>query len=95
MVSGQVSHELQVDVSASQAWHLYGTLALARFVEHTLTDVIDKIEVEQGDGELGTILEVTFAPGLRGPGWHKEKFTMVDNEKQVKEVHVIEDGYLE
>ncbi|PRQ60724.1 putative (S)-norcoclaurine synthase [Rosa chinensis] len=95
MVSGQVSHELEVEVSASQAWELYGTLGIARLVEQTFTDVIDKIEVEQGDGEQGTILKLTFAPGFPGPGWHKEKFTMVDNEKRMKEVHVIEGGYLE
>ena len=33
--------------------------------------------------------------GIPGPGWHKEKFTVVDNEKMEKEVEVIEGGYLE
>ncbi|XP_050386509.1 norbelladine synthase-like [Argentina anserina] len=95
MVSGTVSHELEVEVSASQAWELYGTLGIARLLEQNFTDIIAKIEVEQGDGEQGTILKLIFAPGMPGPGWHKEKFTMVDNEKRVKEVEVIEGGYLE
>ncbi|KAK9914117.1 hypothetical protein M0R45_037913 [Rubus argutus] len=92
VVSGQVSHELEVEVSASQAWKLYGTLALAKLVEQTLTDVIHKIEVEQGDGEVGTILKLTFAPGVAGTGWQKEKFTAIDNEKRVKEVELIEEA---
>lgn len=53
-----------MEVPASQAWELYGTLGIARLVEQSLTDVISKIEVEQGDGEQGTILKLTFAPGL-------------------------------
>ncbi|XP_004307852.1 PREDICTED: S-norcoclaurine synthase-like isoform X1 [Fragaria vesca subsp. vesca] len=95
VISGKASHELEVEVPASQAWELYGTLGIARLVEQSLSDVISKIEVEQGDGEQGTILKLTFAPGIPGPGWHKEKFTMVDNEKRVKEVEVVEGGYRE
>ncbi|KAM5557967.1 norbelladine synthase-like [Rosa sericea] len=95
VVGGQVSHELEVQVCASQAWELMGTLELAKLIQQTLTDVIDKIEVVQGDGQTGTIIKLTFAPGARGPRWQKEKFTMVDNEKRVKEVEVIEGGYLE
>ena len=64
MVSGTVSHELEVGVSASQAWELYGTLGIAKLLEQTLPDVIAKIDVEQGDGEQGTILKLSFAPGF-------------------------------
>ncbi|XP_062001537.1 norbelladine synthase-like [Rosa rugosa] len=95
VVGGQVLHELEVQVCASQAWELMGTLELAKLIQQTLTDVIDNIEVVQGDGQAGTIIKVTFAPGVPGPRWQKEKFTMVDNEKRVKEVEVIEGGYLE
>ncbi|XP_008234552.1 PREDICTED: S-norcoclaurine synthase 1-like [Prunus mume] len=92
MAIGQVLHELEVNVSASEAWDLYGSLELAKFVEQALPNMIDKVELIQGDGGVGTILKVTFASGS---GVHKEKFTKVDHEKRVKEVEVIEGGLLE
>ncbi|XP_004307851.1 PREDICTED: S-norcoclaurine synthase-like isoform X2 [Fragaria vesca subsp. vesca] len=95
VVGGQVTHELEVQVSASQAWELISTLELAKLIQQTLTDVVEKIEVVQGDGQAGTILRITCAPGVPGPGWQTEKFTVVDNEKRVKVAEVIEGGYLE
>ncbi|PRQ60726.1 putative (S)-norcoclaurine synthase [Rosa chinensis] len=96
VVGGQVLHELEVKcVRASQAWELTDTLELAKLIQQTLTDIIDNIEVVQGDGQAGTIIKLTFAPGVPGPRWQEEKFTMVDNEKRVKEVEVIEGGSLE
>ncbi|KAL6291835.1 hypothetical protein ACE6H2_009345 [Prunus campanulata] len=92
MAIGQVSHELEVNVSASEAWDLYGSLELAKFVEQELPNLIEKVELIQGDGGVGSILKVTFASGS---GVHKEKFTKVDHEKRVKEVEVIEGGLLE
>ncbi|KAI8029646.1 S-norcoclaurine synthase 2 [Camellia lanceoleosa] len=92
---GRVSEELEVNVPASQAWELYGTLQLAKFIGEELPNVVDKIEVVQGDGGVGTILNIIFPPGRPGFSSYKEKFTKVDDEKRVKETEVVEGGYLD
>ncbi|KAL5834652.1 hypothetical protein ACOSQ4_014149 [Xanthoceras sorbifolium] len=93
--SGQLSHELEVNVAASQAWELFGTLKLAKLVEEELKSSIQKIELLEGDGGVGTVLNLVFVPGTASSGGYKEKFTKVDNEKRVKEAEIIEGGYLE
>ncbi|KAM1241583.1 hypothetical protein ACFX13_047824 [Malus domestica] len=91
MAIGKVWHELEVEVPASDAWELFSTLALARFVEQQLPDMIEKAEAIHGDGGVGTIVHVKFASGAE----HKEKFTKIDNETRVKEAEVIEGGFLD
>ncbi|XP_030935944.1 S-norcoclaurine synthase 1-like [Quercus lobata] len=91
---GQLSHELGVNVPASEAWELYSALRLAKLVEEEPASGIEKIDVIEGDGGAGTILKLTFA----GPPLftvYKEKFTKLDNEKRLKETEVVEGGYLE
>ncbi|KAK7847544.1 s-norcoclaurine synthase 1 [Quercus suber] len=66
-MSGQLSHELEVNVPASDAWELYDRLGLAKLV------------VEDGNG---------FSV-------QREKFTKYDNEKRMKELEVMEGGYLD
>ncbi|XP_059667426.1 norbelladine synthase-like [Cornus florida] len=91
---GTVSEEMEVKVSATEAWKLYGTLQLAKLIEEELTDVIHKLEIH-GDGGVGTILNITFPPGTPFFSSYKEKFTKMDHEKRVKEAEVIEGGYLD
>ncbi|PON77556.1 Major latex protein domain containing protein [Parasponia andersonii] len=95
MISGQLSHELEVKVPASQVWELYGTLRLAKLVEEQLSSTIQKIDLVEGDGGVGTILHLIFVPGAASYSDYKEKFTKVDNENRVKEAEVVEGGYLE
>lgn len=95
MVSGQVSHELEINASASQAWELYSTLELAKLTERELKGVIDKIEVVQGNGGVGTVLKLVFVPGIPGLSSYKEKFTKLDHDKRVKETEIVEGGYLD
>ncbi|KAF4393371.1 hypothetical protein F8388_023175 [Cannabis sativa] len=84
MVSGQVFHELEVKAAANKVWEIYGNAQeLGKLVVNNLKGSIQKIEVVEGDGG-----EFKFKS-------HKEKYTKVDNEKRVKEVEVIEGGYLE
>ncbi|CAK9138420.1 unnamed protein product [Ilex paraguariensis] len=92
---GTISEEMVIDVSASKAWEVYGTLQLAKIVEEELSNVLDKIEVIEGDGGAGTVLKLIFPPGTPGLTSYKEKFTKVDDEKRVKEAEVIEGGYLD
>ena len=51
-------------MSASEAWELYGTLQFSKLVEEVLSNFIEKIEVIEGDGGVGTIIKLTFAPGM-------------------------------
>ncbi|XP_059669773.1 norbelladine synthase-like [Cornus florida] len=91
---GTVSEEMEVKVSATEAWKVYGTLQLAKLVDKELTDVVHKLEIIHGDGGVGTILKVTFPPGTPLSSY-KEKFTKMDEEKRLKEAEVIEGGYLD
>ena len=51
-------------MSASEAWELYGTLQFSKLVEEVLSNFIEKIEVIEGDGGVGSIIKLTFAPGM-------------------------------
>ncbi|KAK9079197.1 hypothetical protein SSX86_000867 [Deinandra increscens subsp. villosa] len=88
---GTLSEEVEVKVSASKAWALYGSLELGKLVAGKVFEAIDLIE---GDGGPGTILKLTLKPGLGFP-YYKEKFTKIDNENMVKEAEVVEGGFLD
>ncbi|KAK9272570.1 hypothetical protein L1049_002944 [Liquidambar formosana] len=92
---GTVSHELEANVPASVAWELYGTLRLAKLAEEEAPEVINKVDLLEGDGGVGTVLRVNFPPDTPGFTSHKEKFVKVDNEKRVKDAEVIEGGFLD
>lgn len=61
---GTVSSEIEVNAPASVLWEVYGTLELAVVVEKGLADIIRKIEVVEGDGSAGTVLNLVFQPGI-------------------------------
>ncbi|XP_042018685.1 norbelladine synthase-like [Salvia splendens] len=91
-----MSAEMTVDVPATEAWKLYGTLQLPKVAEEANSDSISRVDVVQGDGGAGTILEVVFCPGMGGGmKSFKEKFMVVDNKKRVKEAEVVEGGFLD
>ncbi|KAL0403345.1 UNVERIFIED_CONTAM: S-norcoclaurine synthase 2 [Sesamum radiatum] len=101
---GRVWEEIEVKVPATEAWKLYGSLQLAKIVGEGLPNLFNKVEVVEGDGSPGTIVHIDFAPGLSetsglataaGPSWLREKFTVVDDERRVKEAEVVEGGYLD
>ncbi|KAK2999120.1 hypothetical protein RJ639_024604 [Escallonia herrerae] len=92
---GTISEEIEVNVPASKAWEVYGTLKLTKVVAEGLPDALDKIEVLQGDGNAGTVLKLTFPPGNPVFTSYKEKFTIVDHVKKMKEAEVIEGAYLD
>ncbi|KAI3523214.1 hypothetical protein L1887_01272 [Cichorium endivia] len=88
---GALSEEAEVKVPASKAWELYGTLEIGKLV---VGKILQAVEVEEGDGGVGTILKLTLLPGL-GFEYYKEKFTKVDNENKAKETEVVEGGFLD
>ena len=58
---GELSYEVEIDVPASDTWELYSTLQLAKVVHEGL-DMLEKIELVEGDGGVGTVLQLTLAP---------------------------------
>ena len=60
---GQLEHELELHVPASEAWDLFGTLRIGKLVEQELPQVFQKVELTEGDGGVGTVLKLTFTPG--------------------------------
>ncbi|OEL17879.1 hypothetical protein BAE44_0021102 [Dichanthelium oligosanthes] len=90
-MEGSLCHEFQTDLPATDVWEVYGSLVLGQLVPELLPQVLSKVELVEGDGGVGTVLLVTFPPA----GKYKEKFTMVDNEKYIKEAAVIEGGFLD
>ncbi|KAF7836552.1 S-norcoclaurine synthase 2-like [Senna tora] len=92
---GEAEYELELNVAAGEAWDLFGTLEIGKFVEQQLPHLIQKVEVIEGDGGVGTLLKLTFELGTGGPNSYKEKFTKIDIEKRIKETEVVEGGYLE
>ncbi|XVF06890.1 hypothetical protein REPUB_Repub06bG0090300 [Reevesia pubescens] len=90
---GHLSHDCIVEVPAAVVWDVYGSLELGRLLNQLLHDVLGTVEVVQGDGGVGTILKITFVPGIPGPSYMKEIFTKIDDEMRVKESEVIEGGY--
>ncbi|KAL8095556.1 norbelladine synthase-like [Apium graveolens] len=92
---GTLSSELEVNAPASAVWEVYGSLQLAAVVEKGFVDVVEKIEVAEGDGSVGTVLNLVFQPGIMPFPSYKEKFITIDNEKRIKETLVVEGGYLE
>ncbi|KAL4560743.1 hypothetical protein LXL04_032897 [Taraxacum kok-saghyz] len=87
---GTLSKEVEVKVPSDKAWELYGTIKLGDIAKQ----ILDNLEVIEGDGGVGTIIKVTFKPGS-GISYYKEKYTMIDDEKRVREAEVIEGGHLD
>ncbi|KAL5568270.1 hypothetical protein UlMin_024845 [Ulmus minor] len=93
MVSGKLSHELEVNAPAGDVWAVFDGLKVAKLIEENLTQFIQKVDVLQGDGGVGTIVCLKFVPAL-GYSDSKEKITKIDHENRIKETEVVEGGYL-
>ncbi|KAL8127626.1 norbelladine synthase-like [Apium graveolens] len=94
-MAGSVSGEVEVNAPASMVWELYRSLELLTVTRKALDKIVDKIEVLEGDGSVGTLLQFYFHPGAVPFSYYKEKFTKVDDEKMVKVVEVVEGGFLD
>nr|GEY49895.1 S-norcoclaurine synthase 2-like [Tanacetum cinerariifolium] len=88
---GELKKKVEAKVAPSKAWQLYKSLELGKVVgEHFL----EKLELIEGDGGVGTVLKLTYKPEYGIPSY-KEKFTKIDDENMVKEVEVVEGGFLD
>ncbi|MCE2055759.1 hypothetical protein HAX54_043351 [Datura stramonium] len=92
---GTISKEIEVPVTANEAWKIYGTIQLANIVVKELPNIVHRVDILEGDGGVGSILRVTFPPGTPLLTSHKEKFVVVDDEKRVKIAQVVEGGLLD
>ncbi|KAI3968517.1 hypothetical protein MKX01_007827 [Papaver californicum] len=93
-MKGQLSKEVEVPVPASDIWDVYGTIELVKLIKELLPAILHDVEVDVGDGGVGTVLKLTLPPGSPVI-YYKEKFMVVDHEKRIKVADVVEGGYLE
>lgn len=59
---GTASDEREVNVPASEAWKVYGSLLLGKIAGESLSEFFSKI-VAHGDGGVGTTIEIFFPSG--------------------------------
>ncbi|MBA0705504.1 hypothetical protein Golax_017695, partial [Gossypium laxum] len=57
-----LTNELEVNVAASRVWELYRHLGISMLTAQQLKNVIQNVQVLEGDGGVGTMLKLTFAP---------------------------------
>ncbi|XP_009766944.1 norbelladine synthase-like [Nicotiana sylvestris] len=88
---GKFSEQVEINASASEVWNLYSTLQFPKFVVEKLPHIVEKVELIEGNGGSGSVLVVS----LPGNAPYKEKFVSIDDKKRVKEVEIIEGGYLD
>ncbi|CAN0898884.1 Norbelladine synthase [Linum grandiflorum] len=98
MIRGEICHEAPVEAPARKVWEAYRGLQLPHLINELLPHQLGTVQVLEGDGSAGTLIQLTFPPdnGLWGPGigYMKEVFRIMDDEKRVKENEQIEGGYL-
>ncbi|KAK3023997.1 hypothetical protein RJ639_045017 [Escallonia herrerae] len=106
-MNGTLSYQTAVNVPASEAWLIYGTLQLAYIC---VPELFESIKPLKGNGEAGTIIQITTIPGicLSSPReldfvtkyvrslfyMYEDKLAMVDNKTMMKQVEAHKGGYL-
>ncbi|WMV36332.1 hypothetical protein MTR67_029717 [Solanum verrucosum] len=88
---GKFTEQVQINAAASKVWNLYGSNEFPKFVVEKLPHIVEKVELIEGNGGAGTLVQVS----LPGNPPYKEKFVLMDDEKRVKEVEIVEGGYLD
>ncbi|KAK2984368.1 hypothetical protein RJ640_005384 [Escallonia rubra] len=70
---------------------IYGTLQLAYIC---VPELFDSIKTLKGNGDVGTILQITTKPGSLFYTY-EDKLAMVDNKMMMKQVEANKGGYLD
>ncbi|XP_016506934.1 norbelladine synthase-like [Nicotiana tabacum] len=86
---GKFSEQAEINASASEVWNLYSTIQFVKFLVEK--HIVEKIEFIEGNGGIGSVLQVTLPRNAP----YKEKFVSINDEKRVKEIEVVEGGYLD
>ncbi|KAL5718896.1 hypothetical protein ACHQM5_011750 [Ranunculus cassubicifolius] len=90
----EVWSEIEVNISAAEVWAVYSSPDLPRLIVELMPFRFQRIDVLQGDGTQGTILNITLQPTNSGPlTWH-EQFVTIDHRTRTKEVRQIQGGFL-
>ncbi|KAI3837236.1 hypothetical protein MKX03_004121 [Papaver bracteatum] len=92
----EFTNEFEVDhASADDVWAIYTAPNFPTLSAQLLSGLLKSKDIVEGDGcSVGTIFSVVFLPGCVVP-MHKEKIVTVNHEKRLKEIQMIEGGYLE
>ncbi|KAM3337038.1 hypothetical protein P3S68_032738 [Capsicum galapagoense] len=77
---GKFSEQIQINAPISVVWNLYGTLKMANFLVEKLPNIVEKVNLIEGNGRTGSVLQVN----VPGNPPYKEKYVLVDDEKKVK-----------
>ncbi|KAI3919357.1 hypothetical protein MKX01_038827 [Papaver californicum] len=95
LVKKEIRYDLEVPTSADFIWSVYSSPDIPRLLRDVLLPgVFEKLDVIEGNGGVGTVLDIVFPPGAV-PRRYKEKFVNINHEKRLKEVIMIEGGYLD
>nr|ACJ76785.1 S-norcoclaurine synthase 1 [Argemone mexicana] len=95
VIRKEVTYELEVPTSADSIWAVYSSPNIPTLLRDVLLPgVFEKLDVIEGNGGVGTVLDIVFPPGAV-PRCYKEKFINIDNKKRLKEVIMIEGGHLD
>ncbi|XVF78207.1 hypothetical protein PTKIN_Ptkin14bG0111700 [Pterospermum kingtungense] len=86
-----LTNELEVNVPARTVWKLYRHLGISMLAAQELKNVIQSVDVLEGDGGVGTVLKLTFVPGNSS---YTERFIVINDEKRVKVAKGLEGGCL-
>nr|ACO90257.2 putative norcoclaurine synthase [Papaver bracteatum] len=95
MMRKVIKYDMEVATSADSVWAVYSSPDIPRLLRDVLLPgVFEKLDVIEGNGGVGTVLDIAFPPGAV-PRSYKEKFVNIDRVKRLKEVIMIEGGYLD
>ncbi|KAI3962657.1 hypothetical protein MKW92_042656 [Papaver armeniacum] len=84
MVKYMLSSELEVAAPAEFVWAVFSSKEVPKLVPKLLPSAFEKVEILEGDGGLGTVIDIR----------HSSLHT-VNNQEHLKEIQHIEGGYLD
>ncbi|GAY62180.1 hypothetical protein CUMW_215740 [Citrus unshiu] len=92
-MKGQMVVETTVKVAAEEFWDAYRDIKRVRILHELLGEMVGEPRVEHGDGGVGTIVSIANPPeAFWGKSDTKELYRMIDDEKRITEVEIIEGG---
>ncbi|KAK4403752.1 S-norcoclaurine synthase 2 [Sesamum angolense] len=93
-IAGSVSREIEVNVSPTETFRVYGSLILVQLAMEAFPDKYYEFKVVKGDGGSNSIIEVFMVPGVE-PDWYREEYMVVDYEKRIKSNRMLEGGVMD
>ncbi|KAK9059838.1 hypothetical protein SSX86_020542 [Deinandra increscens subsp. villosa] len=92
---GKISKDMEVKASIREAWEVYCSPKVGMIIRAELGH-LSSVAILEGDGSsVGTVVEIKPCPGVSTFLPYKERFTMIDHEKKMREVEMIEGWYID